>query len=206
VSGQLKPCPFCGGKARIDIGKNAFEDAEVSCDCCGTQGPNCDDGFGREDNQRLAIAAWNTRTTPSQRLDAQYEEEITAANQMHRDGLITYDTLKQMVNLAARMKRVQGLDAATVERWVPQIGQRVRVTDASEFAGDWARTNLWVSGVSVHGSGDGLDVTVAEEWPVYPRGRHHNGQTDGWRVGAMSCRDQLEPLATDPHQHGGKGA
>ncbi|MGJ3626003.1 hypothetical protein AB5I41_01710 [Sphingomonas sp. MMS24-JH45] len=44
---KLEPCPFCGGEARCDIGKNAFEDVEVSCLSGGTQGPNYDDGFGR---------------------------------------------------------------------------------------------------------------------------------------------------------------
>lgn len=58
---DLKPCPFCGGEARLDIGKMVFTDAEVSCEGCGTCGPNCDDGAGQEASTRLAIAAWNTR-------------------------------------------------------------------------------------------------------------------------------------------------
>lgn len=64
-AGELLPCPFCGGVARLDIGKQVFEDAEVSCVKCGCQGPNYDDGFGREDNARLATYAWNTRATPT---------------------------------------------------------------------------------------------------------------------------------------------
>ncbi|MGJ3630196.1 Lar family restriction alleviation protein [Sphingomonas sp. MMS24-JH45] len=64
---KLEPCPFCGGEARCDIGKNAFEDVEVSCLSGGTQGPNYDDGFGRVDNQRLAITAWNTRPSDGER-------------------------------------------------------------------------------------------------------------------------------------------
>jgi Lar family restriction alleviation protein len=60
----IEACPFCGGEARCEIGKSAFEDAEIVCQSCAVTGPNYDDGFGHDDNRRLAISAWNTRTLP----------------------------------------------------------------------------------------------------------------------------------------------
>jgi Lar family restriction alleviation protein len=57
----LLSCPFCGGEARLDIGKSAFEDAEISCLACGMNGPNFDEKLLREENIPLAVAAWNTR-------------------------------------------------------------------------------------------------------------------------------------------------
>lgn len=52
---DLKPCPFCDGKAYVQY--NFFETAEVVCSVCGAKGPaRC----GPEHDER-AIEAWNRR-------------------------------------------------------------------------------------------------------------------------------------------------
>ena len=118
MSAELKPCPLCKRPPHRNGRGNA---GGVLC----VGHTEADGGNHRFQtygaNQAEADEAWNrasTAATPGA-LDpsAQYEEEITAANQMFREGLITYDTLKHMVNLAARMRRESGaLDPATVER------------------------------------------------------------------------------------------
>ena len=50
----LKPCPFCGGEARVS--KTSFGDHYyIECDYCGASTPE----FGREDTAR---ESWNVRT------------------------------------------------------------------------------------------------------------------------------------------------
>lgn len=61
MSIELKPCPFCGGKASVYKGMQAFNDYEIHCNACGMCGPN----FGALDEtltpEQDAITAWNTR-------------------------------------------------------------------------------------------------------------------------------------------------
>ena len=49
---ELKPCPFCGGKATAYICGRIFV---VECESCGTSS----DGF---DSKKEAVEAWNRRT------------------------------------------------------------------------------------------------------------------------------------------------
>ena len=52
---QLKPCPFCGSKARVNIFGNEYQ---ISCDnCCCDVLPNTWLYFTEEE----VIEAWNTR-------------------------------------------------------------------------------------------------------------------------------------------------
>ena len=50
---ELKPCPFCGGKAELSY-RYLFECFWVVCEQCGTESA----AFGTEDG---AIEAWNRR-------------------------------------------------------------------------------------------------------------------------------------------------
>lgn len=63
---ELLPCPFCGGRAVIEIGQNNFEDAHISCSQCEMRGPSFDNdeaiGCFSKDPAGDAIAHWNTRT------------------------------------------------------------------------------------------------------------------------------------------------
>jgi hypothetical protein len=61
-----------------------------------------------------------------------------------------------------------------------RIGDKVEVI--GEHAADWRGQDLWVAGIRVHDSGEGLDITLAEQWPVPNRHwRGYRGQTDGFR-------------------------
>lgn len=71
---EVKACPFCGGRARL-ISHESPEVTnygyEVNCDECAAQGPSTDcewDG-NAEYAKRDAIAAWNTRHSPSSGVD-----------------------------------------------------------------------------------------------------------------------------------------
>lgn len=61
MSNELKPCPFCGGKARIVIaplmGTRAF-----ICDKCGADVMF----YGAEKDTQKAVNAWNRRANDEQ--------------------------------------------------------------------------------------------------------------------------------------------
>ena len=58
---KLKPCPFCGCKARLITHKTGedSEEAYILCTYCNTQGEHFEDAYAPVYH---AIAAWNTRT------------------------------------------------------------------------------------------------------------------------------------------------
>lgn len=63
--GELKPCPFCGGEAKLDVDYDSG--ALVLCKSCACQGEffkdrNCDYNDHAGD---CAISAWNFRTPPT---------------------------------------------------------------------------------------------------------------------------------------------
>eukprot|EP00300_Choanocystis_sp_HF-7_P034502 c47291_g1_i1.p1 GENE.c47291_g1_i1~~c47291_g1_i1.p1 ORF type:complete len:108 (-),score=13.34 c47291_g1_i1:463-786(-) len=75
-----------------------------------------------------------------------------------------------------------------------QIGDKVEVV--GEHEADWRDHDAWVAGIRVHDSGEGLDITIAEQWPIPNRHwRDYRGQTDGFRpeqlrrVAALESKD-----------------
>jgi Lar family restriction alleviation protein len=65
MSDELKPCPFCGSEnVSVATGSRKSPDPDepetwfqyVECEACECAGPFADD------NERRAIAVWNTRT------------------------------------------------------------------------------------------------------------------------------------------------
>lgn len=57
---ELKPCPFCGGQARIGYAINDYNRWGVSCQNCGCS-VEVEDWKGVDDTEENAIAAWNRR-------------------------------------------------------------------------------------------------------------------------------------------------
>lgn len=59
---DLKPCPFCGGKA--DIQKEYTDGWSYFGVCCHTEDCRCNSGDISYVDKVNAITAWNTRATP----------------------------------------------------------------------------------------------------------------------------------------------
>jgi hypothetical protein len=57
----LLPCPFCGGPATF-CPDNSYGDCYINCTPC-DMGP--DGAFQKVGDEAKAIAAWNTRATPT---------------------------------------------------------------------------------------------------------------------------------------------
>ena len=72
VGGELKPCPFCGGKGQMLTAKGGFAPGCNSVSEClmfsGT--------YHVYENKADAIAAWNTRVTPALRAMLEKGEEV----------------------------------------------------------------------------------------------------------------------------------
>lgn len=113
-------------------------------------------------------------------------------------------------DLAAEMERaLSTLPADAIRQgdkdWVPQIGERVAISPLSPYEADWRHMDLWCCGVRVHDSGDGLDITVTEQWPMPSRhSREYMGPTDGFRLNASGFADDITRLAT-PASHASDG-
>ncbi len=67
---KLKPCPFCGGSAKIEYDRETMgmgecpEVAFVICENCGCKTKNYYIGgyYGSKDNEKNAVKMWNRRT------------------------------------------------------------------------------------------------------------------------------------------------
>ena len=55
---ELKPCPFCGGKARLIY---VSQMSAVKCQKCGTLGKVVADYYEQGDGKAEAIKFWNRR-------------------------------------------------------------------------------------------------------------------------------------------------
>ena len=69
MSEQLKPCPFCGGKAFIVMGCNGKEIFYIRCHDCEATGEK----FNNNDPRGQAILAWNNRRGENIRIDGTHE-------------------------------------------------------------------------------------------------------------------------------------
>ena len=60
---NLKPCPFCGGEAKLII-KKSFDNVLVQCSKCYCRTPYCDNPFEYKniyERKESAIKIWNRR-------------------------------------------------------------------------------------------------------------------------------------------------
>ena len=57
---NLKPCPFCGGKARVDYAIYDYNRWGVTCESCGAT-VEVNDWDGEENTKENAVARWNRR-------------------------------------------------------------------------------------------------------------------------------------------------
>ena len=69
---ELKPCPFCGGKAKYVY---AMPYNAVKCRKCNTWGKTVLDIYEQQDGKQAAIEAWNRRYTPASEIDFDYGAE-----------------------------------------------------------------------------------------------------------------------------------
>ena len=75
---ELKPCPFCGGKAEIEDWKIGYESGTtiICCDCKACISESVVDGDGWH---YRAITKWNRRAQPA-------NEPLTLAQMREMDG------------------------------------------------------------------------------------------------------------------------
>lgn len=77
------------------------------------------------------------------------------------------------------------------------IGDKVEVI--GQYEADFRGQDWWVAGIRVHDSGEGLDITLAEQWPIPNRHwREYRGQTDGFRPEELRVVKALPPASSTP--------
>ena len=93
---DLKPCPFCGGKAKTHGPYGWYRQWCIS-HSCKTFYTGAQDAFKDYPNEAEAIAAWNTRTQPAPDplLDQLAEALRTAITQNEHDMLMTGEELRE---------------------------------------------------------------------------------------------------------------
>lgn len=79
MSGDLKPCPFCGASAELK--EDARHNFYVKCIHCGARTKFCNEN----ENENGAVMIWNSRPFEQVRLcrDCRYYSKLVY-NQMHR--------------------------------------------------------------------------------------------------------------------------
>ena len=68
---ELKPCPFCGGQAKIieheGLVDNITDGYQVQCMTCfsSNSGASCKAGFSKDKARYEAVKLWNNRANPA---------------------------------------------------------------------------------------------------------------------------------------------
>ena len=68
---ELKPCPFCGGEAKLSF----YNNAECTYVCHYVRCTKCRATTGCEASSKVAIVSWNRRYEPVSEIDYDYEAE-----------------------------------------------------------------------------------------------------------------------------------
>lgn len=104
---QLKPCPFCGGRARMLPWVNTLHKQAALIECCVDGCPPAPSVYG--ETPERAAEAWNTRATiPSAPLDPD-NERLREALQYLNASITLY--LSDYAHATAKAKAAQLEDA-----------------------------------------------------------------------------------------------
>lgn len=109
IKQKLKPCPFCGGIAIVDMDEDWYWEWKVFCPKCG-----CDIGYFKTKEE--AIKAWNKRADqpPAVGIDKQtLIEEVKKA--LNRDSIGLND--KWNLAIARVIKIIK--DQPQADQWIP---------------------------------------------------------------------------------------
>lgn len=99
-------------------------------------------------------------------------------------------TLRQAVQVIDMLKRPEPSEPSEAD-WCPRIGDEVEPTESFlEKYPEWRGTRMWVVGTEARRGMQGINVTVAEEWPLQRRG---DGFTDGFYINQPHECDDLQP-------------
>lgn len=126
----------------------------------------------------------------AQRLKAGMDECRSQTGSM-RWAMLNDDDWRDVETLVAAALTTTPLAGEVLDErghWQPRIGSEVRVSERYAHYGDWQRDRLWVAGIQKNRTDDGLNITVAHEWP------QTMGGTDGFYINRPFKPDDLEPV------------
>ena len=122
ISRQLKPCPFCGGTAIVDMDEYCFWDWHAWCFNCG-----CD--IGHYATEEEAIEEWNKRAEPPADQWIPCSERLPIHNTLFPQKVfVTYVedsvryTAKAWLNMDgkwANLSNGEYFDEGSVVAWMP---------------------------------------------------------------------------------------
>ena len=94
---KLKPCPFCGGEAKLFLDEASYYKSQVYCKKCGVR-------TNREHIPEIAVTAWNTRKP----MDKVVEQlEICSVSEPVTENGVTVGSVK-ILPLSVAAKIVKG--------------------------------------------------------------------------------------------------
>ena len=104
----LKPCPFCGGEARVCWGGDGIEDTLVAVNCysCDSQGESIfSDGTDEppEEIKQQAIAAWNRRALDATALIQAKRGGVEMLRDALLEGPWTWNQDDQVIEIATKL-------------------------------------------------------------------------------------------------------
>lgn len=108
----LKPCPFCGGEAELQI-DHEDKSAMVQCKQCFNGTPWCADESGLSFNKDMAIHAWQPRANDAGKPQQPAQEVVMLSSAVH--ALVGYTDLKP------GMVVTQGWSERLHNHYIPQV-------------------------------------------------------------------------------------
>lgn len=106
MSNELKPCPFCGGRAYLSERMNGGY--YVECESIG----GCLAESGKYDTKGQAIEAWNRRVVDTDELESvadELEEEIDRSDTYYEYTMFITEVEEYEREIAKRIRKAAGL-------------------------------------------------------------------------------------------------